>query len=395
MRQGGEWWAQAEKCVIKHNILAGLVCIIQLHFLGDFMNRLFWVFLFVLATIAGCNSSTGNDDNGNSGNNNNTGNGGKYTVSGSVHLTSANGAGISGVTVVISSVDTTATTLTMTTGSDGAFSFGNIAAGSYIVAVAKSNYTFTPTYVAVAVADKNVAVQTFVGVTVNTSGNAGTSALYPLKTGNTWTFDNVDLISSFEILGKSIDTVTGTMAMGGKTYWAISSKSYDSDGEEDSDDTLYFRVENNILYSYGTDFLTAKNALKSAKPAQAAALGKMLVSADEYPLYKFDVSAGTTWDIYKDSSSYQGNSSTIVSTGKYVGTETVGAYTNCAKFELEYTSESVTTSMKIAGKWSKTIWLASNVGPVKIVEKFYTGDTLAAISLLSTTTRTLKTAQLP
>lgn len=361
------------------------------------MKKLFTILLLAAVVIfPGCNdSSTSDDDNGN--NNNNNGNGGKYTISGSVRLNSVSGAGISGVTVVLAFVsETTTTPLTVTTDNNGAFSFGNITAGNYIVTLTKTDYTFTPEYVSVTVADKNVAVQTFVGTTANTGGNAGSNALFPLKTGATWTFDSVNLVSLYSIDEKVIDKVTGTMVFSGKTYWAYKSTTYDSDGEEYSDDTVYFRIDNNVLYTYGTDFIASKIALKAAKPAQAAAILKMAQSGyDEYPMIKFGVAAGTTWDIFRDSGSYNGNTYSVISTGKYVGTETVGEYANCAKYEIDYTSESTTTSMVIAGRWFRTMWLAPNVGTVKSVEMFYVGDTLATISLLSTTTNTLKTVQIP
>jgi hypothetical protein len=361
------------------------------------MKKLFVLLVLMLAAFAGCNSSTGNDDKDNGGDTgNNTGNGGKYTVSGSARLTSASGAAIAGATVVLASTSQTATIpLTTTTGSNGAFSFGNISAGSYIVTIEKENHTFSPEFVMVTVADKNVVVQTFVGTTVNTSGNAGSVALYPFKTNATWTYDSVYEALGFPSNQKVVQKVTGTMNMGGKTYWAVKSTTYDSEGEEDGEDTLYFRVDNNIMYGYGTDFLTGKIA-KAAKPGQAAAIFKPAQSiSSEYPLIKFGVAAGTTWDIYKDSGAYQSTSWNILATGKYVGTETVSSYSNCARYELSYASETNSSFGKIASKSGLTIWLAPNVGPVKTVLVTHIGDSLDAVSLLSTVTNTLNTVQIP
>ncbi len=361
------------------------------------MKRLLMPFMLALAIFAGCNSSTGNDNNdeNNNNNNNNTGNGGKYAVAGSVRLTSASGAAISGATVVLATASqTTVTPLTLTTGSDGKFSFGNVAAGNYVVTVTKSGYTFDPLYVAVTVTDKNVAVQTFVGTTVNTGGNAGSATLYPLKVNATWTFDSVMDAFSLKTNGTAIDKVTGTKSFGGKTYWMLTTSEVYSD-ETSYDDEAYFRVENNVLYSYGTDYLD-KVVFKTAKPAQVANLQKMVQTGyGEYPLFKFNVAAGTTWDIYNDSGASGGNSYKYISTGKYVGTETVGAYANCAKYEFDYRSEGVYNDLKTGAKWLRTVWLAPNVGPVKTVEEFYFGETLADVSLFSTTTNTLKTVQLP
>ena len=128
-----------------------------------------------------------------------TGGSGSYTVSGSVKLNSTSGAGIEGVRVVIAQVSATPNPQIFTTSSTGAFSFSNIAAGSYVVTPSKDGYNFTPEYVTLSVSNKNETVQTFVGTTVNTSGDAGTHSLFPLKTGNTWTYDSVTSISSFEI----------------------------------------------------------------------------------------------------------------------------------------------------------------------------------------------------
>ncbi|MHB9031074.1 MAG: carboxypeptidase-like regulatory domain-containing protein [Candidatus Latescibacterota bacterium] len=362
------------------------------------MKKLLVLFMLMLTAFAGCNSSTGNDDNDDNGNTgNNTGNGGKYTVSGSAHLNNVDGAGISGATVILASTSqTTMTPLTVTTGSNGAFSFANIAAGSYMVTITKANHTFSPEFVMVTVADKNVIVQTFVGTAVNTSGNAGAHTLFPLKTGATWTYDSVNSISGMSFTEKIIDKVTGTMVQGGKTYWAVVSTTYDSDGEEDDTDTAYLRIENNVLYTYGTDLLTAKTAPVAFKAAQTPAVLKALQSSyGDLAMLKFNVATGTTWDIYKDSGSYQGNTYSIAATGKYIGTETVGAYSNCAKFEVSYASESNSTYGKIAGKWNMTLWLAPNTGPVKTVDTFYTGQTLATVELLSTVTNTLQTSQIP
>jgi hypothetical protein len=319
-----------------------------------------------------------------------TGGSGNYTVSGSVKLNSASGAGIEGATVVIAQVSATPNPQTATTSSTGAFSFGNIAAGSYLVTVTKTGYTFLPEYVTVTVSNKNETVQTFVGTTVNTSGDAGTHSLFPLKTGNTWTYDSVTSISSFEINGSQTNEVKGTMVQGGKTYWSLDFTTYNSDNEEDSKDTYYLRIENNVLYTYGTEFFTAKVAPKAAKAAQA--LKKTASSDGDLAAIKFNVSAGTTWDIFQDSGSAQGNSYSIAVTGKYVGTETVGSYSNCAKYEIVYSSESSTTSIQIAAKWAWTMWFAPSVGIVKSTEAFSTGDTLATLALSNTITNTLRSS---
>jgi hypothetical protein len=360
------------------------------------MKKLLVLLMLMLTAFTGCNSSTGDDDKNDGNNGNTTGNGGTYTISGSVRLTSTTGAAISGVTVILAStVQTSLTPLTTTTGSNGTFSFSNIAAGTYLVTVTKTGYTFTPEFGAVTVTDKNVTVS-FIGTTVNTSGNAGTHNLYPLKTNATWTFEAVTVVSGFSYTEKIIDRVTGTMVKGGKDYWAMESTTYDTDGKEDSKDTAYMRIENDIMYTYGSDFFTAKAAPAAFKSAQNPSVFKALQTTyDHLVLLKFNVSAGTAWDIMKDSGSALGNSYSVTVTGKYIGTETVGAYSNCAKYELDYKSESNTTYGKIAGRWFRTIWLAPNVGPVKEIEMFYTGETLATIELLSTVTYTLQTSVIP
>ncbi|MBN1291585.1 MAG: carboxypeptidase regulatory-like domain-containing protein [Candidatus Latescibacteria bacterium] len=359
------------------------------------MKKLLALLIFLVIAFVGCNSSTGDDDDND---NNGTGNDGKYTISGSVKLNSANGAGISGVNVALAPVSQSAnpTPFLATTGSAGTFSFENISAGSYIVTVNKTDYSFTPEYVSISVSDKNVVTQTFIGTTFSNSGNAGTHSLFPFKTGATWTYSSVMSVSGFDINESEVDKVDGTMVKEGKTYWALDSTRYDSDGEESSNEISYVRIENNILYTYGADFLTAKAVAKVAKTAQAAALFKALESLNsDLAMIKFNVSAGTTWDVFRDSAATEGNSYSIVITGKYVGTETVGSYSNCAKYELEYDSESDTTYGKYAGKWSQTLWFSANVGIVKTVELFSSGETLATVTLLSTTTNMLESYQIP
>ncbi len=358
------------------------------------MKKLLAMLMIMLVSFTGCNSSSGNDKDDNGGNNNGTG--GSYTVSGSVRLGSAEGAAISGVTVVLAAVSMTGVNpQTVTTGSTGAFAFSNIAPGNYIITPAKSGYTFSPEFVSFTVADKNVTVQTFVGATVNTGGNAGSHTLAPFKTGATWTFDSVYSVGGFSLNEKVVEKVTGTVAKGGKTYWAVTFTTYDSDGKLDTENTIYLRVENETVYTYGTDFFTSKTAPATFKSAQTPAVMKALAYSDDLPMLKFNVSPGTTWDIVRDTTTYQGNSATIIITGKYVGTETVGSYANCAKFELNYGSESVYNEMKISGKWDKTLWLAPNVGPVKSIDNFSTGTTIADAALLSTTTSTLSSHVIP
>jgi hypothetical protein len=319
-----------------------------------------------------------------------------YTVSGSVRLTSASGTGIAGVTVVLASVSQPTNTKTATTASSGAFSFSNVAAGSYLVTVAKTDYTFLPEFVSVSVVDKDVTVQTFVGTAVNTSGDAGTHSLFPLKTNATWTFDSILSVGSFNISGSEIDKVTGTINKGGKTYWSITSTRYDSDGNEDSVDNFTARIENNVLYTYGTDFFTAKVIPETDKASKAAAVLKQVSTDSDLATIKFNVSAGTTWDIYRDSGSGGGLTYSFIITGKYVGTEAVGSYASCPKYELEYGFESSSTSSgKTAGKWARTLWFAPSVGIVKTVDLFSNGETLATIQLISTTTNTLRSSQIP
>ncbi len=82
-----------------------------------------------------------------------------HTVSGAVK-TSA-GAGISGVTVALTS--TNSTPATATTGADGSYSFANVADGAYFVTPVKTNYLFNPVYSNVTVSGANQTGFDFIG----------------------------------------------------------------------------------------------------------------------------------------------------------------------------------------------------------------------------------------
>ena len=180
------------------------------------------------------------------------------------------------------------------------------------------------------------------------------------------------------------------MVQGGKTYWSLDFTTYNSDNEEDSKDTYYLRIENNVLYTYGTDFFTAKVAPKSAKAAQA--LKKSASSEGDLAAINPNARPAPPGTSSRIPVPAQGYTYSIIITGKYVGAETVGSYSNCAKYEIVYSSESSTTSIQIAAKWAWTMWFAPSVGIVKSTQAFSTGDTIATLALSNTITNTLRSS---
>lgn len=221
------------------------------------------------------------------------------------------------------------------------------------------------------------------------NGGVTGAALYPLKQGATWNYDSVYNVYTYDIDETVVDKITGSETMDGKTYWVLTSTTYDSDGTEDDTETAYLRYENNIVYTYDFDFFLLKTAGEPVAPALKA------LQYGEMATFKLNVSAGTTWEIYRYDYSGADMSLHALITGTYVGRETVGSYANCAKFVLEYRTESLSSSLLVAGIWNRTVWLAPNVGPVKSVVKFSSGDTLDTVELLSTQTNTLTSVELP
>lgn len=334
------------------------------------MKRLFVLLMLMAAAFAGCNSSSGNDDENNGGNNN--GNGGAYTVSGSVKLTSANGAGISGVTVMLTGANTN---LSASTDNNGNYSFANIAAGTYAVTPTKSNYTFAPASVPVQVSNVNVAVQTFVGTTSggNNNGSGGTTNFFPMKLGATWNYEETYDFDGFQSTSTYTDKIVGSMSKNGKTYWML--ESMEVEDTYSYGDTTLVRAENNVIYSFFSADMFTKPAPKQAKAlaAKMAKVTRTMIDAygAEIAWLKFGVSNGTTWTVY-DTGVYQGSYVKIV--GKYLGTESVtvssGTYAGCAKIEGVMTSvyHDTEDNQDDTSTTTQTMWFAPGVGMVKSVD---------------------------
>jgi len=108
-----------------------------------------------------------------------------FTVSGRVTL---DGVGFGGVTVTLGSA-------TAATNASGAWSFANVANGSYTARAARSGYTFSPTSRSVTVSGGNVTVPDFAG----TSGTAGTRYYTRDESPNLSIPDNGSTTSSITI----------------------------------------------------------------------------------------------------------------------------------------------------------------------------------------------------
>ena len=195
--------------------------------------------------------------------------------------------------------------------------------------------------------------------TVNT-GNPGTHAYFPMKTGATWTYDPAG--EDTHDLHSYTDTIVGTIVHGGKTYWVAERRPL-LNQQNIIPDTSLVRVGGNSVYTFlYANELFFKPVLKSAK-----------VGAwpyDEVTVLKFGILPGTSWTEF--SHPYSGGNTTAIVT--YVGNEDVtvpaGAFQNCIKIRTKTLdthnhdlSASISTSIV-------TMWFAQNVGVVKRMVEF-------------------------
>ncbi|MBN1291637.1 MAG: carboxypeptidase regulatory-like domain-containing protein [Candidatus Latescibacteria bacterium] len=315
--------------------------------------------------VSGSNATVSNfvgtESGGNGGGDTDT-----YTVSGRVIDSSGNG--ISGVNLILASVQQ----YSATTNANGNYTFNTIPSGSYGLVPTKSGYSFIPQFKTVIVGTSNVTVDNFTGSTDSGnggdtgSGNAGTHNYFPMKTGATWTYHVKDTdYEDDEVYEYDYtSTVGGTKVFNDKEYWEM----LDEDGYEDG----YMRIENNILYVFGgDDEIYAKfpaGVKKTLGVAKTAAIKQDFLN-EEMPMFYLNASAGTSYKIYEYSISESGYTSSMKINGKYVGTEnvsvTAGSFSNCRKYEIIWES-SITSSFYSESYVTKTtVYLAPNVGLVK------------------------------
>ncbi|MFC1485691.1 hypothetical protein ACFL55_01530 [Candidatus Latescibacterota bacterium] len=181
----------------------------------------------------------------------------------------------------------------------------------------------------------------------------------PLETGSIWMYNDTDTDYSQSPpdvdISTSSMTCTGQETINGKTYWALV--------ETDSDEPFFLRIDNNDVYGIDVfEDILEKPALKGLQEE-----GEML-------LFRFGVSAGTTWEIWSYSYSEDQYSWSITMSGKYLGTESVtvpaDSYSNCAKFEITTTSSYSYGgySLPETGTSKTTMWFAPDVGPIKTID---------------------------
>jgi len=193
----------------------------------------------------------------------------------------------------------------------------------------------------------------------------------PLKVGATWTYTSAGIEGGEEYTREYTSTIAGTTIKDNKTYFIMF--------DDDSQDSSYMRIEDNVLYNIlPFEENEAKAVVKRAGILSAAkrAFTEQFPSG-EVPFFNFNKEAGQTWEIFSYSDSGEGYSSTFDMTGKFIGTETVtvpaGTFTNCVKYEINmgnmYSSTGEGFSESHEWRNIMTFWLAPGVGPVKIIEE--------------------------
>jgi hypothetical protein len=132
-----------------------------------------------------------------------------------VGLSISGNAGISGATVTLSG----AAQRTITTKSDGSYSFGGLANGNYTVTPNRSGYMFTPSSRSVAVASANVTAIDFSAALVYTiSGNAGIAGATVTLTGDTNRTTASAADGSYSFTGLANGSYTVKMLLFGYTF---------------------------------------------------------------------------------------------------------------------------------------------------------------------------------
>lgn len=194
----------------------------------------------------------------------------------------------------------------------------------------------------------------------------------PLKVGATWTYKSTETEEGEEYTYEYTSTIAGTTIKDNKTYFVMF--------DDDTQDSMYVRIEDNILY----DILPSEEYIAKAVSKRTGILSAAKTAfteqfpSGEVPFFNFNKEAGQTWEIFSYSDSGEGYSLTFSMTGKFLGTEKVtvpaGAFENCAKFEATMNSMySITIDgSQESHEWrnTTTFWIAPGVGIVKIIEEF-------------------------
>jgi hypothetical protein len=199
----------------------------------------------------------------------------------------------------------------------------------------------------------------------DSNGTAQSASTYlPFKTGASWTFSDSETDYMDETPETTTDvsseTCTGQEVIGQKTYWELT---------DDGDDSAYFRIDANgkDVYAYGYDFPSIEEWI----PTKAVKALLLESAPSEVLMYKFGVSAGTTWTMYTDSYNGDGYTISMSVTGKYVGLKNVTTplrqFSNCAQMDMTITVNYTVAyiSYTVTSKTTSSMWFAPNVGPVK------------------------------
>ncbi len=203
------------------------------------------------------------------------------------------------------------------------------------------------------------------GGTNTGGGTLQATTYFPLKVGATWLYSETGTSYGETSEYTYQHVVTGTTTINGKTYFIM---------DEDDEDTFY-RIADNKLYVLG--FFDEMYKTANMPEAAKAAVAKIAEDGEEYVLVDFTKKANTPWTIYSETDSGEGYTSTMIMTGKYLGTQnvsvTAGSFNNCAKFEMVMTStwSHSYDGQSYSGTWKSTttVWAAPNVGIVKLTEK--------------------------
>ncbi|MBN1291635.1 MAG: carboxypeptidase regulatory-like domain-containing protein [Candidatus Latescibacteria bacterium] len=328
-----------------------------------------------IPSFTGAAMSDGNGSGGNA----------EYTVSGRVVDTS--GAGMADISIGLAGESLGLNALT---NSQGYYSFRNVANGTYTIAPGKEGYVFSPTYKTIRVSGYDITVETFIGETTdeqdgNAGGFAGTHVYYPVSKNASWTIKRID--TDFTA-GNVIEyeytlRVTGTKLVNDKEYWII----MNDDNKIDS----FVRIEDEVMYTftdfasvyYSSDYTLRKTSLIERYNtlslfSKTTSDGDWDPTINELPLLQLNISPGTNYEIMRYSKSESGGNFTLTWLGTYTGTEDVtvsaGTFPNCKKYEILYDAVAVAGGAYGRDTTTTELWLAPDVGVVKLTEKKVSGS---------------------
>ncbi len=279
------------------------------------------------------------------------------------------GRGIAGVSVALSGEEVLRAA---TTDNNGSYSFTRLANGTYRVAPSSNRYTFNPPYLSVFLRDYNYIAEDFTASPAEPDGggegpseNAGTHEFYPLSfmSSRTMRVEDADYMTGGTLSYSRTYTAIGVETSGGRDYWRVV-----YDGGEKSG---YYRVSGDTLYAF------PRMGPFGSLPADSGDSGKPSGPLDnEVPYLRFDIPSGGEWTILEWESSALGAFFAWNWKGTYLGEEAVDTVTGriegCRKYLLVLDTYGVGGGSSSRQTTQTFIWLAPDVGPVKIIETLVT-----------------------